>query len=69
MAKADLITVKPNKADKRMRDVVITKKGLAALEGIDRYSEEMYDSSMPLSEEEARLLNDSVQRIINGLLV
>ena len=68
MVKAGLISIKPNKADKRVRDVLITQKGLDALAGVDKFSEEMSESPIPLSNEEVQQMNLMLQKILNNLV-
>ena len=68
MSKGGLITIKPNKNDKRVRDVVITKKGLDALAGIDKFSSEMTEAPISLPEEEVIELNKMIQKILDKIV-
>ena len=68
MSKGGLITIKPNKNDKRVRDVVITKKGLDALAGIDKFASEMTEAPIPLPEEEVIELNKMIQKILDKIV-
>jgi MarR family multiple gene transcriptional regulator MgrA len=68
LAKAGLITIKPNQNDKRVCDVLITKKGLDALAGIDRFSEEMNELPIPFSNDEAERMNLLLQQILDKLV-
>ena len=67
MRKVGLITNKLNKEDKRVRDVLITAKGLTALDAIDKCSKEMYDDALPFKPGEAVQFNLQLQQIINAL--
>ncbi len=67
MRKVGLITNKLNKEDKRVRDVLITAKGLTALDAIDKCSQEMYDDALPFKPGEAVQFNLQLQQIINAL--
>ncbi len=68
MNKAGLISIKANKADKRVRDVLITQKGLDALSGIDKFTEEMTSTPIPLSTKELEELNLCIEKILNKVI-
>jgi len=68
MGKAGLITIKPNKNDKRVRDVLITQKGLDALAGIDKYAAEMSETPVPLTDAEVAQMNLLLQKIMDKLV-
>jgi MarR family multiple gene transcriptional regulator MgrA len=65
MGKAGLISVKPNKDDKRVRDVLITPKGLDAVTGIDKFFDEMCNAPIPLVDEDVKELNIMLEQILN----
>jgi MarR family multiple gene transcriptional regulator MgrA len=68
MGKAGLITVKPNKTDKRVRDVLITPKGLEALAGIDKFFDEMCNAPITLPDSEVAELNIMLEKILNTIV-
>ena len=68
MNKAGLINIKANKADKRVRDVMITQKGLEALAGVDKFAEEMTSTPVPLTAKELDDLNLYIAKILNKVI-
>ena len=68
MNKAELISIKANKADKRVRDVMITQKGLDALAGVDKFAEEMTSTPVPLTTKELDDLNLYIAKILNKVI-
>lgn len=63
LVKKGLVEKKVCNADKRMVDVVISKKGNTLLEKLDRRNDEMDSIIRNLSVEEARSLNSLLDRI------
>ncbi len=49
--------------DRRQADVIITEKGLELLEEIDKYDDEFDRALSNLSEDEAKLLNDLLDKV------
>jgi len=68
MGKAGLISIKPNKDDKRVRDVLISQKGLDAITGIDRFFDEMCNAPIPLADNEVMELNIMLEQILNKVI-
>jgi len=52
--------------DRRLVDVIITDKGKKLLEKIDQYSEQMDGIMKNLTEEDARTLNELLDKIRNA---
>ncbi|MBL8000022.1 MAG: MarR family transcriptional regulator, partial [Candidatus Kapabacteria bacterium] len=63
MISKGLVEKKPCKNDKRRVDVVISKKGLALLEEIDRDQEALERYAHALTNKEARQLNDLLDKL------
>jgi DNA-binding MarR family transcriptional regulator len=53
------------KMDRRLVDVIITEKGKKLLEKIDQYSDQMDSIMMNLTEEDAKTLNELLDKIRN----
>jgi DNA-binding MarR family transcriptional regulator len=54
------------KTDRRLVDVTIAERGKKLLEKIDAYDEQMDGIMMNLTEAEARVLNELLDKIRNG---
>lgn len=59
----DLVKKTPCSKDKRLVDVVITEKGQELLQRVDAQAEEMDDLLGSLSEEDARVLSDLLDKL------
>lgn len=66
LRKADLVDRVPSKKDRRAVDVVITKKGLDVLTQIDKVELHLQEPLKGLSDSEAKLLNDLLEKIMRG---
>ena len=67
LLKKGMVQKKPNEADRRLVDVVITAKGKKLLEKIDAYEEDMDNILKNLSETETKTLNSLLDKLRNVL--
>lgn len=65
LIKKELVQKMPCKSDRRLVDITITDAGLALLEEMEKYSDDMDKLISNISEEEAQLLNKILDKIRN----
>lgn len=63
LLKKDLIERKPNKLDRRQKDIIINQKGLGLLETIDRAEDAFLNAFGDISEQEVKSMNDFLDRL------
>jgi len=66
LVKKGLVKKSTCKMDRRLVDVTITDKGKKLLEKIDQYSEQMDGIMKNLTEDDARTLNELLDKIRNA---
>ncbi len=64
MATEGLIIYHVSDGDKRVRDILISEKGLQAINEVDKVSEEMFLPENFLSEEDARKINEGLAKTL-----
>ena len=62
----NIVVKRPNETDKRLVDITITQKGLAVLEELDRVNDKMDAIAGNLTAEEAKMLNDLLDKLRGG---
>ena len=67
MFKTGLIYYFQNPHDKRVRNISSTQKGMEALAEMDQCANEMFLPDTYLSEEDARLVNQKIQKLLNRI--
>ena len=67
MFKTGLIDYFQNPNDKRVRNISITPKGIEVLAEMDKCADEMFLPDSYLSEEDARLVNHKLQKLLNRM--
>ena len=63
LLKKDLIKRKPNKLDRRQKDIIINQKGLGLLETIDSAEDAFLNAFGDISEQEVKSMNDFLDRL------
>ncbi|MFT3826117.1 MAG: MarR family transcriptional regulator [Chitinophagaceae bacterium] len=66
LVKKNLVSKVTCESDRRLVDVTISENGLTLLERMDSYNEEMDNQFAGLTEEEARTLNDLLDKLRNS---
>lgn len=64
MATEDLVIYQVSGGDKRVRDILITEKGLLAINEVDKVSDQMFLPESYLSEEDARKINEGLAKTL-----
>ncbi len=67
LVKKSLVSRKECKADRRQKDVLISKKGLSLLESMEEKNEDLDGLLGALSDDEAEILNGLLDKLRDGL--